>query len=80
MIIAVKDHLKIHLKVKAEKVNITMPEMTDVIWLWDEWIKQEEKLAENFLELHESKDYYPQLANYLKRNGWEIEELKFSPS
>jgi hypothetical protein len=80
MIVAVKDHLKIHLKVKAEKVNITMPDMTDVIWLWDEWIKQEEKLAESFLEVHEEKDYYHQLANYLTKKGWEIEELKFSQS
>lgn len=80
MIVAVKDHLKIHLHIKAEKVNITMLEMDEVIWLWDGWIRQEEKLAENFLAIHQDKDCYNQLASYLKRKGWEIEELKFSES
>lgn len=80
MIVAIKDHLKIHLQVRAEKVNITMPEMDDVIWLWNDWIREEEKLAQNFLEIHQGEDYYNQLAHYLKRTGWEIEEHSFSDS
>jgi len=80
MIVAFKDHLKIHLKVKAERVNISMPEMEDVICLWNEWIRREEKLAEIFLKVHEEKDYYHQLGNYLKNKGWEIEEPDFSQS
>ncbi len=80
MIIATKDHLKIEVKVMDEKVNITMPDMEDVIWLWNEWIKQEETLAEKFLLTHEEENYYPELANYLKDKGWEIEEIQFSRS
>jgi hypothetical protein len=80
MIVAVKDHLLIEVKVLDEKVNITLPEMVDVIWLWNDWIRQEENLAESFLESHDKENYYPELANYLRNNGWEIEEMRFSQS
>ncbi len=80
MIVAIKDHLKIEVKVMDEKVNITMPDMQDVLWLWQEWIRQEENLADNFLQTHEEENYYPELANYLRDKGWEIEEVQFSQS
>ena len=56
MIVAVKDHLLIEVKVLDEKVNITLPEMVDVIWLWNDWIRQEENLAESFLESHDKEN------------------------
>lgn len=80
MIIAKKDDLEIQVAVMGQKVNIEMPTMQDVLFLWESWIRQEEILAEKFLRSQHSGDPYPVLAGYLKDNGWEIREMNFSKS
>lgn len=80
MIIAKKDDLEIEVTVVGEKVNIEMPAMQDILFLWEGWIKQEELLAERHLKMQDTTNKYGVLANYLADNGWEIKEIKFSQS
>ena len=80
MIVAVKDDLEIEVTVKGQKVNIEMPSMQDILFLWEGWIKQEERLAERFLKNHGVPNPYPVLVNYLEDHGWEVKETSFSQS
>jgi hypothetical protein len=80
MIVAKKDDLEIEVTVMGQKVNIEMPSMQDILFLWEGWIKQEEILAEKFLRSQYNEDPYPVLVNYLENNGWEITETNFSKS
>jgi hypothetical protein len=78
MLIAAKDDLKIQVTVLDQKVNITMPEMEDVIVLWTAWIKQEEKLAELFLKSQYLRNPYPVLRRYFQEKGWATEHFEHS--
>ena len=80
MIVAVKDDLQIEVTVEGEKVNIELPDMRDVIFLWESWIEQEKISAENFLRTHELNNPYRLLADYFKTNGWEVIESGFGKS
>ena len=80
MIVAVKDDLQIEVTVEGKKVNIELPEMRDVIFLWESWIEQEEVSAENFLRTYEVANPYPLLTDYFKTNGWDIIESRFGKS
>ena len=74
MLVAVKDDLKIQVKVFDQKVNIEMPEMEEVIFLWHPWIKHEERLAETFLQSQLVQNPYPALKDYFEEKGWDIEQ------
>ena len=81
MIVAKKDELKIKVRVEGRtKVNIEIPEMQDVLFLWESWIKQEEISVEKFLRTSVSTDPYLVLVDYLEANGWEILHKGFSSS
>ena len=72
MLIAVKDDLRIEVTVFGQEVKISMPEMEDVLILWTQWIKQEEKLAEGYLKSQYIQNPYSALKNYFQNKGWEI--------
>lgn len=80
MIVAIKDDLQIEITLEDKKVKIHMPDMQDILFLWESWIRQEEVLAENFLKNQASKDPYHLLLVYLKANGWDIIKTGFSQS
>jgi hypothetical protein len=72
MLIAIKDDLRIEVTVLGQEVKIYMPEMEDVLILWAPWIKQEEKLAEGYLNSQYIQNPYSALKNYFENKGWEI--------
>jgi hypothetical protein len=74
MIVAVKDDLKIQVTVADKKVNIEMPEMEDVLVLWNKWIQQEERMAESFLRSQYESNPYCALKDYFLGKGWYIEQ------
>lgn len=79
MIVAVKDELQIKVSVDEEhKVNIEMPDMEEVIFLWESWISQEKISVEKLLKTRLTKDPYPLLIDYLEANGWEIVQTGFN--
>lgn len=80
MIVAVKDDLEIEVTVEGQKVNIEMPSMQDILFLWEGWIRQEETSAEKFLKNQYVPNPYPVLVNYFENQGWEIKETNFSQS
>lgn len=73
MLIAIKDDLRIEVTVLGQEVKISMPEMKDVLILWTPWIKQEERLAESYLQSQYIQNPYSALINYFQNKGWEIE-------
>jgi hypothetical protein len=73
MLVAVKDDLRIQVSVLGQEVKINMPEMEDVLILWTSWIKQEERLAEIYLQSQYIQNPYSALKNYFQNKGWEIE-------
>jgi hypothetical protein len=73
MLVAVKDDLRIQVSVLGQEVKIYMPEMEDVLVLWTSWIKQEERLAEIYLQSQYIQNPYSALKNYFQNKGWEIE-------
>ena len=72
MLIAVKDDLEIKITVFGQQVKIEMPGMEDVIMLWNNWIKQEEHLAETFLKSQYIHNPYSALKDYFKDKGWQV--------
>ena len=72
MLVALKDHLKIQVTVSDQEVNIDMPDMEDIIFLWDQWIQHEERLAEMFLKSQYIQNPYVALKEHFKNRGWEI--------
>lgn len=79
MILARKDYLKIKVRIdNNEDVNISLVDMEDVKFLWESWVRQEERLAQLHLQDQLSQDLYPELVSYLEKKGWVIEEIQFS--
>ena len=78
MIVAVKDDLQIEITLQGGKVNIQLPDMQEVIFLWESWIEQEAVSAENFLETKGLNNPYSLLVGYFQDNGWDIVESNFS--
>lgn len=72
MLVALKDDLKIEIRVSEHRVFIEMPEMLDVIELWNSWIKYEERQAEIFLQSQYVMNPYAVLKNYFQERGWQI--------
>ena len=76
MLVAIKDDLTIQVTVFDHKVNIAMPGMEDIIWLWNSWIQDEERSAEKYLRSQYIENPYPLLSDYFEKKGWEITEIR----
>jgi hypothetical protein len=73
MLVAKKDDLRIEITIREEQVEINMPGMEDVLVLWNQWIKKEERLAEGYLRSQYIQNPYSALENYFQNKGWEIQ-------